>query len=110
MDPAQLLRERERRLVAEYPASHPPKAFDGEDLKSEDPRTVEHWVAVYSELVDFVHSIVGPGCHEGPAAASGGTPDSLPAIELEARVLELHLAYWNDRRAGLRRDPGPGKG
>lgn len=107
MDPAELLREQEGRLVAEYRASHPPRAFDGEDLQSEDLATAEHWVGVYTELVDFVHSLpsLSPG---DPDQSPVGTPRIPPAIDLQARVLELHLAYWTDRLRRLRNGPGPG--
>lgn len=106
MDPAQLLRERERQLIAEYPASHPPQAFDGEDLQCEDSATVEHWVGVYTELVDFVHSLVKPSSPDHPPQA----PPAPRAIELQARILELHLAYWTDRLNRLHEDSRPGTG
>ncbi|MBO0743909.1 MAG: hypothetical protein J2P43_02735 [Candidatus Dormibacteraeota bacterium] len=107
MDPAQLLRERERRLAAEYRASHPPRAFDGEDLQCQDLETAEHWVGVYTELVDFVHSLVTPLSLEHPSRAPGEPSPTQRAIELQAGLLELHLAYWTDRLDRLREHPDP---
>ena len=104
MDPTQLLRERECRLMAEYRASRAPRAFDWEDLQCEDPAIIKHWVDVYTELVEFAHSVIGPASADRP---SGEGPKRQSALELQTRVLELHLAYWTGRLGRSGEDPGP---
>jgi hypothetical protein len=99
VDPADRLRERERRLVTKYGGDHPPKSFDGEDLQSEDPADAEHWVGVYSELVQFMHSLIEAASQASPDQAPPG--NGLRGLRLQAQVLELHLAYWTDRLNGL---------
>lgn len=113
MDPAEVLRDRERVLALEYGASHPPHALSGEDLECEDPRDARHWVRVYSELVDFVHSLAqneSPEPVDGEAQDAGSLPPDVRAMTLQVRVLELHLAYWTERLRRLGRGCDPSRG
>ncbi|MBO0702180.1 MAG: hypothetical protein J2P38_04555 [Candidatus Dormibacteraeota bacterium] len=100
MDPAQALRDRERRLALQFGASQPPRALSGEDLECCDPRDARHWVGVYSELVEFMHGLLDcppTGCAGDPAHTPDKVPDHLRAMTLQVSVLELHLAFWKDR-------------
>ena len=105
-----MLRQSERLLAAQYGADGPPKLIDSEDLECEDPADVEHWVAVYTELVDFTRSLLETA--PSPAESVGGpsTPEhascDLRALMLLARVQELHLTYWTERRDRLRSESG----
>lgn len=107
MDPAQLLRQRERRLVREYGAGHPHRAFGGEDLGSEDLEDVEHWVAVYTELVQFMQNLI-----DSASQAAAGPPaegdDPLRGMTIQTRCLELHLNFWSDKLSRLRASSASG--
>lgn len=95
MDPAERLRERERRALTEYPGLHPPHSFDGEDLQSQDPGDAEHWVGVYGELTEFMHTLIELASRTSPDEAD---PDhGLRGLRLQANLLELHLTYWTDQ-------------
>lgn len=119
LDPAKALRDQERLLASEYGASRPPHALGGEDLECDDPRDARHWVAVYSELVTFAHGLIeehSPGWLADRSCDPLRLPESVRAMTLHARVLELHLAYWTDRLRrlggvrGPRGDEGGGQG
>ena len=99
MDPAEVLRDRERLLAIEYGASHPPHSLSGEDLECDDPRDARHWIRVYTELVEFAHGLAQDGSSErdDDAPEVGYLHRDARAMTLQVRVLELHLAYWTDR-------------
>jgi hypothetical protein len=105
VDPAERLRERERRLLSKYGGTHPPRSFDGENLQSEDPRDAEHWVGVYTELVQFIHTLIESAAEASPGHATpepGRQTNGVRGMRLQAQVLELHLAFWTDRLNRLR--------
>lgn len=109
MDPIEVLRQRERLLAVRYGADHAPDVLDGEDLQSDDPADAEHWVQVYTELVDFLRT-VGPASG-APLADRTETPavQERRAMRLERKVHELRLAFWTDRLERLRTEPGAGE-
>lgn len=95
------LRQTEYVLALQYGAEGPPKRLAGEDLECDDRADVEHWVKVYTELVDFTRSLLdvasSPGASDAGNPASGRGPSDRRALKLQARVQELHLRYWTDR-------------
>lgn len=105
----EVLRYRERLLAVEYGAAGPPKGLDGEDFECTDVADVEHWVKVYTELVEFTRGLLdappGPS-GAGDLGSSQGHCD-LRALALQARVQELHLCYWVNRLDQLRNGSGP---
>lgn len=114
MDPAKVLRDQERLLAREYGASHAPHPLGGEDLECDDPRDARHWVRVYTELVEFVHGLIEEQSSrriDDPNLNPGRLPAAMRAMTLQARVLELHLAYWTERlrRYGDSFDPPDGE-
>lgn len=83
------LRKREHVLATEYDVAHLPPSPDDEDLRVGDVGHADNWMQVYAELVDFDHSLHEP--------ASEGSPEQQRAIALQAKVHELHLAFWTER-------------
>jgi hypothetical protein len=83
------LQEGERSLAAEYGAEAPPSCPDEQDLRSNDLRDIEHWARVYTELEDFGHTLRD--------IASRASPDQRRAMTLQAKIQELHRAFWTDR-------------
>ncbi|MBO0702193.1 MAG: hypothetical protein J2P38_04620 [Candidatus Dormibacteraeota bacterium] len=106
VSPADTLRETERRLAAQYGAGKVPKLLDAEDLECEDTADVEHWVEVYTELLDFTRSLMETASSSRTSAASDRASEQassdLRALAYRARVQELHLTYWSDRLQALR--------
>lgn len=97
----EMLRQKERLLALEYGAEEPPRRLAEEDLECDDRADVEHWVKVYTELVDFTRSLLdvasSPGASDAGSPVSGRGPNDLRSLMLQARVQELHLRYWTDR-------------
>lgn len=116
MDPAKVLRDQERLLAMEYGATHTPHPLGGEDLDCEDPRDASHWVRVYSELVEFMEGLLEEQRARAiddpadPALQADQLPAAMRAMTLQARVLELHLAYWTQRLARLGGGSDPPRG
>lgn len=101
MEPARVLRDQERLLAVEYGVGEP-GPVEGEDLESDDIADAEHWVDVYSELVELSRGLL-----ESASAGSPGPGDPAPdpALMLQAQVQELHLTYWVNRLNRLRTRP-----
>lgn len=102
-----VLRHTEHLLALEYGAEAPPKRLAEEDLECDSVADVEHWVKVYTELVDFTRSLLdaasaGGSGARGPVSRRG--PDDLRALTLQARVQELHLGYWTERLSRLQQE------
>lgn len=105
----EILRHRERLLAVQYGAEYPPKGPDGEDLECDDVADVEHWVKVYTELVDFTRGLLADASPPAPAEghpARGEAGSHMRALTLLARVQELHLIYWVSRLDQLRSEAG----
>ena len=88
MDPLEL-REMERLLATEYGVEHTPNSPDSDDLESDDVEDAEHWVQVFTELMEFGHTM--------RETASEAPLDQRCALALQAKLHELHLAYWASR-------------
>lgn len=77
----------------------------GEELSTPYLSDAEHWVTIYSSLVDFVRDLL-PSMVPGGLDARGRFSNDLSrtrlALELELRLYELHLRYWNRRKDQLR--------
>lgn len=104
MEPARVLREQQHLLAVEFGAGDP-GFVEGENLESDDIADAEHWVDVYSELVDLTRSLLESASTGSPGAA-GPTPEEastdLRALMLQAQIRELHLTYWVNRLNRLR--------
>lgn len=103
-----MLREQQRLLAAEYGVTDP-GLVEGEDLECEDIADVEHWVDVYSRLVDLTRSLLELASAESREARSPGpdrVPGDLRALMVRAQVQELHLTYWVNRLNHLREGSG----
>ena len=103
------LRHTERLLAAQYGADVPPKLLDANDLESDDLFDAEHWVKVYTELVEFTRGLLDAASGQVESGegnpASDEPPCDLRALRLAAEVQQLHLTFWLDRLHRLRADP-----
>lgn len=109
MEPVHVLREQQRLLAAEYGVGEPPP-LDGEDLESADIADVEHWIDVYSELVELTRTLLASAATGPPGAGPpkpGQVPEDLRFLMLQAQVQELHLTYWVNLLNRLRSKSGP---
>lgn len=97
MEPARVLREQQRLLAAEYGVGEPPPV-EGEDLESDGMDDAEHWIDVYSELVEYTRNVLESASRRSP----GAPPHDLRLLMLQAQVQELHLTYWVNRLNRLR--------
>lgn len=84
----------------DLPAGEPPMDGDpvlpGEDPRSTDPGDVEHWVAVYGELLEGVRAAL----HE-----DGDGTDPL-LREMTQRYVR-RMRFWRERQRGSRRRSRP---
>lgn len=82
------------------------RAFErGEELNSAHLSDAEHWIAIYSSLVDFVRDLLArmvPGGLEVRGRPSRDLFRTRLALELELKLYELHLRYWRRRKDQLR--------
>lgn len=105
--------ERCRRLASEQAALHGPVCLaspleDGEDLDSAEIEDADHWVAVYSELVEFKQELlreIDRQALEIRRTDPEFVPSNRRAFVLELQRLQLHLQYWSGRRQELRKRP-----
>ena len=81
----------------------------GEDVESPYLEDAEHWVSVYSELVEFkrdllreIDSHVIDADHLHSEQEMGRDRQ---ATELELERIQLHLDYWLERQRDLREPP-----
>lgn len=107
MESARVLREQERLLAAEYGLDEP-RTVEGEDLESVDIADVEHWIDVYSRLVELTRTLLEARSAEPSSAGSATSErasDDLRGLMLQAQLQELHLTYWVNRLNRLRSGP-----
>lgn len=77
----------------------------GEDVASSEVGDADHWVAVYSELVEFKCDLLREFDRQARAMgedAVGLVSPNRRVFALELRRLQLHLEYWLGRRDELR--------
>lgn len=108
-DRVRILRDKERLVAMRYGADNPPRLLDQEDLESQDPADAEHWVLVYREMVDALRTAQMSTSEAPPEDGQPvqGRLQSERAIRLETKMRELHLAFWGDELARLRRQSPP---
>ena len=70
--------------------------LDGEDPLSEHRDDPEHWIAVYTELVDSTNLMLGAARERLGAKAGAGRPDA-KLIELEIAALVSRSAFFTSR-------------
>lgn len=76
-----------------------------EELNTSRLCDAEYWVAIYSELADFVQELLTTTVpqdsdHRGQTSTDGSRTRA--ALEIELKLHELHLRYWRGRRDQLR--------
>ena len=79
---------------------------EGEDVDSGEAEDADHWVAVYSELLEFKQDLlreIERQTREMSEQAARLASSNHRAFLLELRRLELHLEYWRARREELRK-------
>jgi hypothetical protein len=78
----------------------------GEDVETPYLEDAEHWVAVYRELVEFKLELLAQIDQHVEDAEHVHTEQEMGrdrrATELELERIQLHLAYWRQRREELR--------
>lgn len=110
MEDAELV-QRCRQLAAQQAALQDPVRLaspleDGEDLDSPLLDDADHWVSVYSELVEFKRDLlreIDRQAREMSAETGEQVARNRRAFVLELERIELHLDYWLGRRRQLRK-------
>jgi hypothetical protein len=78
------------------------RLMEGENRDSSDPDDVEHWCAVYAEMVRFKEGLLGQTRQEikkVPEMRKELDGNDIPFLEAELRRLRSGLAFWEARRA-----------
>lgn len=71
----------------------------GEDLETSDVAEADHWISVYRELAQFSRELLA---EVAPGGRAGSVSHTRIALELELKLHELHLRYWQHRSQQLR--------
>lgn len=82
------------------------RLMEGENRKSTDPDDVEHWRAVYSDLVGFKKKLledVREHIEAVPATQKELGGNDLPFLEAEMQRLQRGLGFWDARRKEIGR-------
>lgn len=82
---------------------------EGEDLTSSYVDDADHWVGVYSELVEFKAELLREIDRQAMGLGQGAgseVPRIRQALRLELERAWLHLEYWRRRRDELRAHKG----
>lgn len=77
----------------------------GEDVAGVRLEDADHWVAVYSELLEFKCDLLREIDRQARAMGQEGAEEisyDRRAFMLELQRLQLHLEYWLQRRERLR--------
>jgi hypothetical protein len=78
------------------------RLMEGENRDSSDPDDVEHWCAVYAEMIRFKEGLLGQTRQEikkVPEMRKELDGNDIPFLEAELRRLRSGLAFWEARRA-----------
>ncbi|TMD24454.1 MAG: hypothetical protein E6I99_02630 [Chloroflexi bacterium] len=76
--------------------------MEGENRDSNDPDDIEHWCAVYGEMIRFKEGLLGETQREVekvPDMRNELSGNDIPFLEAELRRLRRGLAFWEARRA-----------
>jgi len=82
------------------------RLMDGEDRKTRDPDDIEHWRAVYADLVGFKRKMLSDAqehIEAVPATKKELAGNDLPFLEAEMGRLQRGLEFWEARRKELGR-------
>jgi hypothetical protein len=78
------------------------RLMEGENRDTSDPDDVEHWCAVYAEMIRFKERLLGQTRQEiekVPDMSKELRGNDIPFLEAELRRLHRGLAFWESRRA-----------
>ncbi|MDQ6708922.1 MAG: hypothetical protein M3Z11_00050 [Candidatus Dormibacteraeota bacterium] len=82
------------------------RLMDGENRASKDPDDVDHWRAVYADLVGFKHKMLAD-THQHiasvPASEKELGKNDVPFLEAEMERLQRGLEFWENRRKEIGR-------
>lgn len=79
------------------------RLLQGENRQSTHPDDIEHWYAVYSDLVAFKEHLLGQTkshIHQVPETKPELGAHDVPFLEAELGRLRSGLAFWSARRNG----------
>ena len=77
------------------------RLLEGENRQSAHPDDIEHWVAVYSDLVAFKEHLLGQTkshIHQVPETKPELGTNDVPFLEAELGRLRSGLEFWSARR------------
>lgn len=77
------------------------RLLEGENRKSTDPEDVEHWRAVYADLVGFKKKLLSDTQEHIAAVPETGKElgkNDLPFLKAEMGRLQRGLEFWDKRR------------
>ena len=80
------------------------RLMDGENRKSTDPDDIEHWRAVYADLIGFKRKMLNDfqeHIEAVPASQKELGGNDLPFLEAEMGRLQRGLEFWEGRRKEL---------
>ena len=78
------------------------RLMEGENRDSTDADDIEHWCAVYTEMIRFKEGLLGQTQRElekVPDMRQELRGNDIPFLEAELRRLRSGLAFWEARRA-----------
>ena len=87
----------------------PDRLIDGEDPETLQVHDADHWIRVYTDLLEFKHRLLITAHEMVPsmerAARREVDQTDMIAIDAESRKFERRLAFWRKRRVELGGDP-----
>ena len=75
--------------------------MEGENRDSKDPDDIEHWCAVYAEMIRFKEGLLGQARQEikkVPDMRKELLGNDIPFLQAELQRLRRGLAFWEARR------------
>jgi len=76
------------------------RLMEGENRKTEDPEDIEHWRAVYADLITFKQKMLEDTHHHieaVPATQKELGKNDVPFLEAEKQRLQRGLEFWESR-------------
>ena len=77
------------------------RLMEGENRDSSDPDDIEHWCAVYAEMIRFKEGLLGQAQEEikkVPDMRKELLGNDIPFLQAELQRLRRGLAFWEARR------------